>query len=196
MAHTEPAHTSQGQQRREEILHAAFDVMSERGFRGTTLAIVAERVGLTQQGLMHYFPTKDELLAAALRARDDWDLWNLMHTRDHTVFTPELFAALMDYNAGRPNVVQAFTVLSAESVTEGNPARDYFTDRYATARAWTAQALEKPSFTLPKGLSPEQFAPILLAIFDGLQLQWLLDPKAVDMAALFRAFMEAITPNE
>ena len=42
--------------RREEILRAALDVFAERGYRGASLALVAERVGLTQQGLLHYAP--------------------------------------------------------------------------------------------------------------------------------------------
>ena len=39
---------------------------------------------------------------------------------------------------------------------------------------------------LPGGLSPERAAPLLVAVLDGLQYQWLLDPDAVDMAGAFR----------
>ncbi|WP_249026692.1 helix-turn-helix domain-containing protein, partial [Amycolatopsis pretoriensis] len=52
---------ARGADRRASIVRAAFEVIAERGYRGTSLAAVADRVGLTQQGLMHYFPTKEDL---------------------------------------------------------------------------------------------------------------------------------------
>ena len=61
------------EERRAEIVRAALEVIAERGYRGASLAAVAERVGLTQQGLLHYFPTKDALLVAVLEERDQWD---------------------------------------------------------------------------------------------------------------------------
>ena len=32
-------------------------------------------------------------------------------------------------------------------------------------------------------------APQILAMFDGLQIQWLLDPDSVDMVAVFEDFL-------
>lgn len=42
---------------------------------------------------------------------------------------------------------------------------------------------------LPGGLTPQRAAPLLVAVLDGLQYQWLLDPDSVDMAAAFRGFL-------
>ncbi|MFF3148912.1 TetR/AcrR family transcriptional regulator, partial [Streptomyces sp. NPDC057927] len=50
---------ARSEERRAEIVRAALEVIAERGYRGASMASVAERVGLTQQGLLHYFPTKD-----------------------------------------------------------------------------------------------------------------------------------------
>lgn len=41
-----------------------------------------ERIGLTQQGLMHYFPTKNDLLTAVLELRDQWDVAQVLRTGD------------------------------------------------------------------------------------------------------------------
>src|SRR5689334_3100833 len=62
------------EQRRADILAAALEVFAERGYRAASLAAVAERVGLTQQGVLHYFPTKDALLIEVLRLRDQLDM--------------------------------------------------------------------------------------------------------------------------
>jgi len=180
---------ARGADRRESIIRAAFDVIAERGYRGTSLSAVAERVGLTQQGLMHYFPTKEDLLTAVLETRDQWDLLHFGHSSDPSAMTAHQVAELVDFNATRPGIVQTYTVLSADSVTEDHPAREYFHARYARVRAGMTQMLERHRDELPEGLTAEQLAPIAIAVLDGLQLPWLLDPDEVDMPASFRDFL-------
>jgi AcrR family transcriptional regulator len=173
-----------GAERRAEILRAALEVIAERGYRGASLAAVAERVGLTQQGLLHYFPTKEALLVAVLAERDKWDAmpdsqWRL-----------DLLASLTEYNAMRPGIVQTFSALLGESVTEEHPAREFFTQRYEAVRATMAQVLRAEyGERLPSGLTPERAAPLLVAVMDGLQYQWLLAPEDVDMPGAFRDFL-------
>ncbi|MER7676205.1 MULTISPECIES: TetR/AcrR family transcriptional regulator [unclassified Streptomyces] len=175
---------TRSEERRAEIVRAALEVIAERGYRGASMAAVAERVGLTQQGLLHHFPTKDTLLVAVLEERDQWDAvpdsrWRL-----------DLLASLTEYNAMRPGIVQTFSALLGESVTEGHPAREFFTRRYVAVRASMAQVLRAEyGERLPSGLTPERAAPLLVAVMDGLQYQWLLDPESVDMPAAFRDFL-------
>lgn len=171
-------------ERRAEIVRAALEVIAERGYRGASLAAVAERVGLTQQGLLHYFPTKDTLLVAVLEERDKWDAVPVGQWRT------DLLAALVEYNAMRPGIIQTFSALLGESVTEGHPARGYFTERYAQVRTNMAAVLRAEyGDRLPNGLTPERTAPLLVAVMDGLQYQWLLDPESVDMPGAFRDFL-------
>jgi AcrR family transcriptional regulator len=171
-------------ERRAEIVRAALEVIAERGYRGASLAAVAERVGLTQQGLLHYFPTKEALLVAVLEERDQWD------AVPATQWRVDLLAALVEYNAMRPGIIQTFSALLGESVTEGHPAREYFTDRYRRVRENMAGVLRAEyGERLPSGLTPERAAPLLVAVMDGLQYQWLLDPESVDMPGAFRDFL-------
>jgi AcrR family transcriptional regulator len=172
------------EERRAEIVRAALEVIAERGYRGASLAAVAERVGLTQQGLLHYFPTKDALLVAVLKDRDRWD------AVPATQWRVDLLASLVEYNAMRPGIIQTFSALLGESVTEGHPARPYFTERYRQVRASMAAVLRTEyGDRLPNGLTPERTAPLLVAVMDGLQYQWLLDPESVDMPGAFRDFL-------
>ncbi|WP_340379966.1 TetR/AcrR family transcriptional regulator [Streptomyces sp. SS7] len=178
---------TRSEERRAEIVRAALEVIAERGYRGASLAAVAERVGLTQQGLLHHFPTKEALLVAVLQERDQWD------AVPDTRWRVDLLTALVDYNAMRPGIIQTFSALLGESVTEGHPAREYFTERYTGVRRTMAQALRAQyGDRLPNGLTPERTAPLLVAVMDGLQYQWLLDPESVDMAAAFRDFLRLL----
>lgn len=175
------------EERRAEIVRATLEVIAERGYRGASLAAVAERVGLTQQGLMHHFPTKDALLVAVLQERDQWDA--VPGSRWRT----DLLAALVEYNAMRPGIVQTFSALLGESVTEGHPARAFFSERYTRVRASMAEMLRAEyGDRLPNGLTPERTAPLLVAVMDGLQYQWLLDPSSVDMPGAFRDFLRLL----
>ncbi|MDX3619616.1 TetR/AcrR family transcriptional regulator, partial [Streptomyces europaeiscabiei] len=173
-----------GEERRAEIVLATLEVIAERGYRGASMASIAERVGLTQQGLLHYFPTKDALLVAVLEERDRWD------AVPDSALRLDLLGSLVEYNAMRPGIVQTFSALLGESVTEGHPAREFFTERYGRVRGALAEVLRAEyGDRLPSGLTPERAAPLLVAVMDGLQYQWLLDPGAVDMPGAFRDFL-------
>jgi AcrR family transcriptional regulator len=51
---------------REALLDAAVDCLVERGFSATTTAEVTHRAGLSLGALVHHFPTKADLLTAAV----------------------------------------------------------------------------------------------------------------------------------
>ena len=175
---------TRSEERRAEIVRAALEVIAERGYRGASLAAVAERVGLTQQGLLHHFPTKEALLVAVLKERDQWD------AVPDSAWRSDLLVSLVEYNAMRPGIIQTFSALLGESVTEGHPAREFFTRRYTAVRANMAAVLRAEyGERLPSGLTPERAAPLLVAVMDGLQYQWLLDPESVDMPGAFRDFL-------
>lgn len=181
---------ARSEERRAEILRATLEVIAERGYRGATLGAVAERVGLTQQGLLHHFPTKEALLVAVLEDRDRWDTGGGRGGGGEGAWRLELLGSLVEYNAMRPVIVRTFSALLGESVTEDHPAREFFTHRYTQVRAGMAATLRAEyGDTLPGGLSPERAAVVLVAVMDGLQYQWLLDPEAVDMPEAFGDFL-------
>ncbi|MFC8723815.1 TetR/AcrR family transcriptional regulator [Streptomyces bacillaris] len=181
---------ARSEERRAGILRATLEVIAERGYRGATLGAVAERVGLTQQGLLHYFPTKEALLVAVLEDRDRWDTGGGGRGGEDGAWRLELLGSLVEYNAMRPGIVQTFSALLGESVTEEHPAREFFTRRYTQVRAGMAATLRAEyGEMLPGGLTPERAAVLLVAVMDGLQYQWLLDPESVDMPGAFEDFL-------
>lgn len=181
-----------GEDRRAELLRAALEVIAERGYRGASLSAVAERVGITQQGLLHHFPTKEALLIAVLEARDEWDISGGPRPGGEA-WPLDLYASLVEYNAMRPGLVQTFSALLGESVTGDHPAREFFAHRYELVRESVADSLRGEfGERLPGGLTPEEAAPLLVAVMDGLQFQWLLAPQAMDMPAAFRALLRLL----
>ncbi|HXW88813.1 MAG TPA: TetR family transcriptional regulator C-terminal domain-containing protein [Streptosporangiaceae bacterium] len=58
-------------QRRVQMLHAALEIISERGYAETRIADVAERAGVSPALVIYYFKTKDQLLTEAIRYYED-----------------------------------------------------------------------------------------------------------------------------
>jgi TetR/AcrR family transcriptional regulator, transcriptional repressor of bet genes len=59
--------TSIGSIRRQELEKAAYDTISQRGFKGMTLEEVAKCAGVSKGVIHHYFPSKEELVNGMVR---------------------------------------------------------------------------------------------------------------------------------
>ena len=183
--------TPRGDRRRAEILAAATALFARHGYRGTSLAAVATAVGLTEAGLLHHFPSKAELLLAVLEERDrrDADDIETRFDRDGLGLFVSL-ESLVDHNAGSPELVRLFTILVAEAAAfDTHPARAHFAERYRTITARVRGHLERgmAAGEIAEDVDCELVARLLLAMMDGLQVQWLLDPD-FDMPTAFRVF--------
>ena len=51
---------------RLRLLEAAVELLVERGFSGTTTTLVSERAGVSRGAQLHHFPTKNDLVVAAV----------------------------------------------------------------------------------------------------------------------------------
>jgi len=71
--HQEPAEAGPGiaDQRRGQMLRAALEVISDRGFADTRISDIAERIGISPALVIYYFKTKDQLLTEAIRHYED-----------------------------------------------------------------------------------------------------------------------------
>jgi AcrR family transcriptional regulator len=175
--------------RRAEIIDAALDAFAAAGYRGASLRAIAERVGISHAGLLHHFPTKEELLAAVLERRDEIDRTRVLATAVGQPMS-EALSALAAHNASNPEIVRLFTTLAAEATSEDHPAHAFFVSRYEGFRHAMARGVRtmQEAGRVRAGLDPEEAAATIGAVMDGLQLQWLLDPS-VDMPATLRQFL-------
>ncbi|MFI9616471.1 TetR/AcrR family transcriptional regulator [Streptomyces sp. NPDC052023] len=56
------------EERQAEIVAKALELFLDRGYRGTSVAQIARGVGVVPAAVHWYFPTKDDLFAAALKS--------------------------------------------------------------------------------------------------------------------------------
>ncbi|GAB4583675.1 TetR/AcrR family transcriptional regulator [Nocardia sp. IFM 10818] len=168
-----------GIERREQILEAALKTIAERGFLATSVAELAAAVGLSQSGLLHYFGSKEELFVAILRKRDEIDAAAAAGEP-----TPEALIGIIHRNARVPGLIELFTHMQAAAADPRHPAHDYMREHYRRSAEGFVRFLRRLQETgeVPAHLDPEATATMFLALADGLQSRWLIDP-GIDMAA-------------
>lgn len=162
-----------------------METFAERGYQSASLAEIADRVGLTQAGVLHYFSSKAGLLTGVLDLRDSTDIEELGSERPRGLAFLRHLVETTRRNTGREGIVRLYTVLAAESVTAKHPAQDWFRDRYQGLRVLVVEALDEAQAAgeVAADVDTGTTARVIIATMDGLQLQWLLEPGSVDMAA-------------
>ncbi len=185
-----------GRLRREQIITAATELFARVGYRHATILELAEAAGISRTGLLHHFGSKEALLKAVLERRDAADAARFAgaDTDETGLGSLATLVELARHNAERPHLVALFAVLSAEASDPDHPAHDYFVTRYRNTVAGIAASLTRAqaSGLLAPDVDPAGQARTLVALMDGLQVQWLLSPADVDMAGTLRAQIERV----
>lgn len=149
--------------RREEILQAALEVLAARGFKGTSIDAVAERAGLTRQGVLHYFPSKKRLFLEVLNLRERLNRENLADRRLGEDWAGD-FAETVAFEQDHPTLARVHSVVLAEAVTGQEPARGYVRDRRRALQDHLTEHLAaRYGDRLPSGLDTRTGATAVFA---------------------------------
>ncbi|TVZ02714.1 TetR/AcrR family transcriptional regulator [Trebonia kvetii] len=173
-------------------MRTALEVFAEHGERGSSLKEIADRLGMSQAGLLHYFRSREELFVAVLAERDAIDA---EQTRDSVTSPGEAVARTAEHNMKTPGLVDLFITLSAASIDPAHPAHEFFTGRYADLEATVADGMRRGQADgrIRRDVEPAELARLLLAVSDGLQVQWRLNP-GIDMARAIASFNRLCAP--
>ncbi|MCW2817663.1 MAG: TetR family transcriptional regulator [Marmoricola sp.] len=185
---------ARGAAARDRVVGSALRAYGENGYSGSSLAGIAAAAGLTTAGLLHHFPSKEELLVAVLRERDRLD-GARFHLRGFTGLEAlDVLVKLVEANAETPGLVRAFTVLMGESTAENHPAGPWFRERYPRRCDNLAGALRAgiESGEIREDTDSDAVAAEIIAMMDGLQVQWLLNPERFDMARIFAHYIDTV----
>ncbi|WP_149482002.1 TetR/AcrR family transcriptional regulator [Mycolicibacterium sp. P1-18] len=181
---------------RQQIVAAATEVFSEFGYRATTMKEVAARAGISQRGLAHHFAGKAELLGAVIEARDEASSRLMAPYGEGLESILSMFAVVSD-NIRRPGLVELYSVLTAEAASADHPAHDHYRKRYTGLRQYLSLAFEslREQGELNSAMGSDALAIGVIAVIDGLQLQWLYDKRTVDVEQTLHAFLTTIIPR-
>ncbi|PZE63103.1 TetR/AcrR family transcriptional regulator [Curtobacterium sp. MCPF17_047] len=170
-------------------------MVAEQGVDASSLRSVADALGITHAALRHYFPSRDELLLAVYREHEVREQGAPERMKSAIGDMRESAAR----NRAVPGLVQLYTTLSADAVQEGHPAtREFMRDRFTRLRADLADLIRRDQSAgrIRDDLDPEDLASLSIAVSDGMQVQWLLDPDAVDGERVLRLLERIVPPGE
>ena len=187
---------------RRRIVEACVEAFGETGFRGATMKDIARRAGISHTGLLHHYASKEDLLGAVLQMRVDESTEYLRSARaldpgDHPLEALRGMLAVMADDERLPGLVELHCTLSAEASSPDHPAHPYYADRSRLARAYYRRAFAALAERgqLRSSTDPGTLAVMAVALYNGLQSQWLLDRDGVDIPAAFRAFLVSLVPE-
>ena len=173
------------QHTKERIIAAAAKVLAEKGYEATTLREIS-REAQAAPGLVHYyFGGKDHLLVAALQAAGRQFHQRMEHLIQHVPDEQSLDALLTQISERVEQEEETYR-LRYESFSLGlhNPliapaVQERLTQRREEIGSVITMVMEKLAKTEGDeraSVDPTTLAALLLALFDGLALQKILDP--------------------
>jgi AcrR family transcriptional regulator len=181
--------------RREAIVDAAVRLFATKGYRATSVAEVADAVGITDAGLLYHFPSKSDLLLEVLRHYD-----KIQRQRFDALVTGHGLDALRrvgDWGyvmEQHPEIASLHVVLSAEHLLEESPTNQFFRDRYERVLTRLRLLFERAiaNGEIRPDISPALEAATLLAVMDGLRLQHFFSPRFSPLGDLLRGHVDQL----
>jgi AcrR family transcriptional regulator len=179
VARPKVARTKRGERTRNHILEVTRKLFAQPGFRGVTLDQIAEETGTAKSSILWHFGTKEHLLLEVLDGimRELEASYRQIHTKNLPL-EKKLRLLIKDYVRLMEQYPESGTVFfgmlfDAELI---NTIRDRVKEMYREYRELILHHLTDSGIR-----ATEHLAAAMTALFDGLFIQWYLDPQAVDM---------------
>jgi AcrR family transcriptional regulator len=183
-----------GVRRRQQILDSVIALLAQRGVDRASLRTVGDAIGVSHTALRHYFSSRDELLVEAYRTHEARAAGD-GPAADSSAVGVIIEAA--ERNRSIPGLVELYATLSTDALQEQHGlTREFVRDRFRSLRAALAERIAAGAAGQdgPVGFDPMDAAALVIAASDGLQIQWLLDPEAVDVGRSL-ALLDRLLPG-
>jgi AcrR family transcriptional regulator len=178
-----------------EIVEAAIEMFGARGLKGTSIAAIAKRVGVTDAGVLHYFPTKAALIDAALEHGAE-----IQTGRMQELLAPGGLEAIRRMRAWGSVVTEtpeftSFQVwMSTEAISDDSAIRDYVLRRYANLHELIVglirQGIDRGE--IRKDVDADWEASALVAFLDGIRLQWFYSRRTLDLETSVERYFDLL----
>lgn len=185
---------AKGIAKRAEILDAAVDVIAREGYSAATVKRLGDEVGLSQNGLLRYFGSKDALFVEILRRRDEiaGDAVDFHQAHFADTLVDRLLLAV-DEQLTSPGMAQLSLRVTGEATEPDHVGHAMIRQRYASIRAVVRDAIFElqGEGRLALDINAEAVAELIYASWDGLQIQWMYD-NTIDVRARMTYLVRAL----
>ena len=189
-----------GVRRRQQILDSVIALLAQRGVDRASLRTVGDAIGVSHTALRHYFSSRDELLVEAYRTHEARAAGDGPAADSSAV---GMIIEAAERNRSIPGLVELYATLTTDALQEQHAlTREFVRGRFRSLRALLAERIAEgqqarggqPGAGGGRGIDPMDAAALVIAASDGLQIQWLLDPDAVDVGRSL-AILDRLLPR-
>lgn len=171
-------------ERKEQIVRATVECITKHGYHNFSMQDVAKTAGVSKGIIHYYFLNKDELMMCVLdkvagdiervlgqEMETSNDSWRKLEIFVEVCFdivknTKEYYQVNMDF----------WTQINQKTEIRDVIAMHYTKFRHAAAKV-IREGIDKGSF---RKVDPNAYASFIIAVIDGLSLQWLFDEKVFE----------------
>ncbi|MFP4446628.1 MAG: TetR/AcrR family transcriptional regulator [Desulfosudaceae bacterium] len=176
---------SLAEQRRLEIIHAFYHCVNEDGLARASIRKIARQAGVQPSMIHHYFKDRDEMIAEMVEAFADTIFQAFFaEMKRHTDLETRFFKALeFMYSPGMINDEYSGFFLECCVEARRNPrVRATLARTFERFRQTIIEYMEEiPVMAQLPAARKKNYASMLIAIHEGLELQWFIDPEAVSL---------------
>jgi AcrR family transcriptional regulator len=171
---------------RDRLIDAALELLATKGYARTTARELVGASGASLASISYHFGSKDALLEEAIEiAFDRWtdEVTRIVRAEEGTPserLARGLAEVLHAYERNRPALV-AFVEALAQ-VERSAEIKRRLADYYERTRRMLGELIEEQADAL-EGIDARSAGSLLLAIVDGLIVQYLLDPARTPSGA-------------
>jgi AcrR family transcriptional regulator len=174
-------------QTRNKILAAALGIFAKVGYRGASLDKIAKKVGMTKGALYWHFRNKLDLYTAVVdftyAEYERQVLTSISSTTDPKQKLEHIIRTTVEFYRANPTIIRLyFSMLLEGSLTFESRIMKRTIQMYLGWRTMIADTIAD-GIRLKKfiDVDPRMAASMLIAILDGVLLQWIVDKKEVDL---------------
>ncbi len=190
-------------ERKEQIVRATVDCISKFGYHNFSMQDVARTAGVSKGIIHYYFLNKDELMMSVLD-KVAGDIERVLQSDMANIEDPfqkmEIFVNVcFDVVRSTREYYQVnmdfWTQINQKDEVRAVIARHYAKFRETAAKV-VRQGLDAGKF---RKVDPAQYGSYVIAVIDGLSLQWLFDDKVFDYDGMVkvasRLIIEGLLPE-
>ncbi len=177
---------------RERIVAAAIELFAHGGYEGTSVLSIAQKVGISDAGVLYHFSTKRELFLAVV------DVFVVVQAEQFsTLIAPGGLQAIDNLRAWggvmelRPDLLALQIVLNAEAITPLAELHGYWAERHRALLDLIAglfrQGVERGD--IRPDIDPDYEASAMAAHLDGARLQWFYSDGSASIATSFDTYV-------
>ena len=176
-----------------------MELFLRKGYRGTSVKDITDAVNISKGALYWYFKSKDELLEAIIGRYEADFLDRLIKTtrpagNDFMKVYRAYHRYINEFAAANSELCVLFTTLSAELAGSGTVAEIRIKNVYAKYLTFIESLLElaRSQCLLRENTNVNLLAHTIIAVHNGILLQWYMNRPQVDGASLSKAYRDVL----